>query len=908
MEEEVALTIRNLEFVLHPRSIAIFGASTRPGSVGAVVIENIVQGGFEGPIWPVNPKYREIAGRPCYRSAKELPEAPDLSVIVTPAETVPGIVRDLGNIGSKAAVVITAGLTVENGLKQAMLEAAKPNLFRIVGPNTLGLLTPKLKLNASFSHCNASPGGIALLSQSGAIVTALVDWSLDNNVGFSHIVSLGDMADVDVGDYLDLLASDPSTHAILMYLETIPHPRKFMSAARAAARLKPVVAIKSGRHDQAAKAAMTHTGALAGGDRAVSAAFTRAGILRVGGLIELFDAAEILALLGPLQQTRLGIVTNGGGAGVLAVDDLLDRRCELAAFAPATVERLNACLPSTWSKGNPVDIIGDASPRRYAEAIEAVAADPGTDALMVLNCPTGLASSTDAALAVSSIARSGKIDGKPLITCWLGESTARQGRHLLQNAGVPSFETPAEAAQAASYLSEWSRAQAALMRVPPESGSAYMADRSHAIAIFRAAAADGRQMLTEAEAKELIAAYGIATPKTVVAKSPADVEKAAAAMLLSADKVVVKLVSRDISHKSDVGGVALDLGSAEAARDAAEAICLRVQHSAPDASVDGFTVQPMISRRSAYELLVGIHQDPIFGPVIMFGSGGVAVELLDDTAVSLPPLDDVLAGDLIDNTRAGRLLAGYRDREPANRAAILGTLDSVSRLVVDFRCIKSMDINPLLSDREGAVALDARIQFDPSLVEDPAPNADLVIRPYPSMWERDIEVKGQRYIIRPIKPTDVALYPAFLAKVTREDMRLRFLSPRKHFPDQMLKRMTQLDYDREIAFVVIARGGDELAGIGRLSCDPDHVVAEYALLVRTDLQGQGIGWELLNQLIDYAREDGIAKIEGMMLAENHKMLSMCRVLGFMIQHEVDDPGLCRASLRLKPRANAEAND
>ena len=902
------MTIRNLEFVLHPRSIAVFGASTRPASVGAVIIENIVEGGFEGPIWPVNPKHGEIAGRPCYRTTKDLPEAPDLSVIVTPPETVPGIVRDLGNIGSKAAVVITAGLTMENGLKQAMLDAAKPNLFRIVGPNTLGVLTPKLKLNASFSHRNASKGGIALLSQSGAIVTALVDWSLDNNVGFSHIVSLGDMADVDVADYLDMLASDPSTHAILMYLETIPNPRKFMSAARAAARLKPVVAIKSGRHDQAAKAAMTHTGALAGGDRAVSAAFTRAGILRVGGLIELFDAAETLSLLEPLQRSRLGIVTNGGGAGVLTVDDLLDRRCELATFSPTTIERLNTCLPSTWSKGNPVDIIGDASPRRYAEAIQAVAADPATDALMVLNCPTGLASSTDAALAVSSIARNGRIDGKPLITCWLGESTARQGRRILQDAGIPSFETPAEAARSASYLSEWSRAQTALMRVPPESGSASIADCSHTTAIFRAAAADGRQMLTESEAKEVIAAYGIATPKTVVARSPADVEKAAATMLLTTERVVVKLVSREISHKSDVGGVALDLGSAEAARDAAEAIRLRVQHSAPDAVVDGFTVQPMISKRDAYELIVGIHRDPIFGPVIVFGSGGVAVELLDDTAVSLPPLDDILAGDLIDNTRAGRLLAGYRHHEPANRAAILAALNSVSRLIVDFRCIKSLDINPLLADGEGATALDARIQFDPSLIEDPAPNADLVIRPYPSKWERDIEVRGRRYTIRPIKPTDVALYPAFLSKVTQEDIRLRFLSPRKHFPDQALKRMTQLDYDREIAFVIIAQAGDELAGIGRLSCDPDHSVAEYALLVRTDLQGQGLGWELLNQLVDYAREDGISKIEGMILAENRKMLSMCRELGFVIQHEVDDLGLCRASMRLKPRANAEADD
>lgn len=902
------MTIRNLEFVLHPRSIAVFGASPRPGSVGAVVIENIVQGGFEGPIWPVNPKHDEIAGRPCYRAATNLPEAPDLSVIVTPPETVPGIVRDLGNIGSKAAVVITAGLTVENGLKQAMLDAARPNLFRIVGPNTLGLLTPKLKLNASFSHRNASVGGIALLSQSGAIVTALIDWSLDNNVGFSHIVSLGDMADVDVADYLDMLASDPSTHAILMYLETIPNPRKFMSAARAAARLKPVVAIKSGRHAQAAKAAMTHTGALAGSDRAVSAAFTRAGILRVGGLLELFDAAEILALLGPLQQGRLGIITNGGGAGVLVVDDLLDRRCELAAFTPATIERLNACLPPTWSKGNPVDIIGDASPRRYAEAIQAVAADPNTNALMVLNCPTGLASSTEAASAVSTIVQKGRIEGKPLITCWLGESTARQGRRLLQNSGVPSFDTPAEAARAASYLSEWSRAQATLMRVTPGSGRTSLADRSLATAIFRVAAADGRQILTESEGKEVLAAYGIATPKTVVARSPSEVEKAAATMLLTTDKLVVKLVSRDISHKSDVGGVALGLGSAEAARDAAEAIRLRLQHSAPNASVDGFTVQPMISRREAYELIVGIHQDPIFGPVIVFGSGGVAVELLDDTAVSLPPLDDVMAGDLIDNTRAGRLLAGYRDHEPANRAAILDTLDSVSRLIVDFRCIKSLDINPLLADREGAVALDARIQFDPSLVDEPAPNANLVIRPYPSRWERDIDFKGQRYIIRPIKPSDVALYPAFLGKVTQEDMRLRFLGPRKHFPEQTLKRMTQLDYDREMAFVVIASVGEELAGIGRLSCDPDHVVAEYALLVRTDLQGQGLGWKLLNQLIDYAREDGISRLEGIILAENRTMLSMCRELGFVIEHDVDDPRLCRASLRLKPRANAEAND
>lgn len=894
------MTIRNLEFAVRPGSVSVFGASKRLGSVGRVVIENIVQGGFAGEIWPVNPKYREIADLACYHHAHDLPDAPDLSVIVTPPDTVPTIIRELGQKGGKAAVVITAGLNAENGLRQAMLDAARPNLFRIIGPNTLGLMVPALKLNASFSHKPAQSGGIALLSQSGAIVTSLVDWALDNNVGFSQVVSLGDMADVDVGDYLDMLAGDAATHAILMYLETIPNPRKFMSAARAAARLKPVVAIKSGRHEQAARAASTHTGALAGGDDAVSAALARAGILRVGGLMELFDAAETLAHFVPLQRSRVGIVTNGGGAGVLVVDEIADRKGELTDLSSTTVEKLSACLPATWSHANPVDITGDASPARYTAAINAVAQDSGTDALLVLNCPTGLASATDAAAAVAAMTNRGQINGKPLLTCWLGGHTAKDGRAILQDAGVASFESPAEAARAISYLSDWSRAQNALMRVPASRSEDVAGDRDRALAVFRHAAGQGRRMLTEVEAKAVIAAYGIPVPEIVLAKSPAEVALIATRMLTGSAKVVVKLVSKDISHKSDVGGVVVDLDTASTAEAAAEAIGRRVREHMPDATIDGFAVQPMITRKQAHELILGMSRDPVFGPIILFGMGGVAVELLNDTAVALPPLDDVLASDLIDQTRAGRLLAGFRDRNPADRRALLAALNALSQLVVDFRCIAAMDINPLLADADGAIALDVRIEIDPDKVEDPSPNRDLVIRPYPSGWDRDFSTDGHRFSIRPIKPTDIRLYPEFFAKVSLEDIRFRFLGSRKNFPDQTLKRLTQLDYDREMAFLAIDADSGELAGISRISCDPDHIVAEYGLLVRTDLQGKGLGWQLLQQIIDYAHADGIARIEGFILNENRKMLGMCKELGFDITHLAHEPGISIATLTLGP--------
>lgn len=892
------MTIRNLEYVVRPRSVALFGASEREGSVGRVVMRNIVDGGFEGEIWPVNPKYRSVLGYGCFEDSAALPGAPDLAVIATPPATVPGIVGALGERGCRAAVVITAGLTRENGLRQAMLDAARPHLFRVIGPNTVGLMLPRVKLNASFAHLAPAPGNIALLSQSGAIATSLLDWAVDNGVGFSHVVSLGDMADVDVGDWLDLLAGDGGTQAIVMYLEGITSPRKFMSAARAAARIKPVIALKPGRHQAAAKAALTHTGALSGGDRVMQAALSRAGVLRVGGLGELFDAAEIVARFRPLAQSRVGIVTNGGGAGVMAVDEILDGRGTLAALAPSTIERLNAALPPVWSHANPVDIIGDAPPERYRSAVDALARDPEVDVILAMNCPTGLASAAAAATAVAGLAEAGRVHGKPLVTCWLGEHTARAARTILQQAGVPSVDTPADAARAISYLAGWSRAQNMLLRVPSAASHDILADRSAALGVFRAAAAEERRMLTEPEAKAVLAAYGIAVPRTIIAGSPDEVGVAAAELLETNPAVVVKLLSRAISHKSDVGGVVLGIKSAGEARVAAAAIGRRVLEVAGNVDVEGFVVQPMVVRPGAHELILGVGRDPVFGPTILFGAGGVAVEVMDDTSVALPPLDDVLAGDLIDQTRVARLLAGYRDRKPADRGAIIGALRGLSQMVVDFPAIVSLDVNPLLADANGVIALDARIEIDPGRVEEAGPNTALVIRPYPARWQGNITAGGDRYEVRPIGPADIGLYPDFLAKVSPNDIRLRFLAPRKEFPDDMLKRLTQLDYDREMAFVALEADTGALAGVARLSSDPDRERAEFALLVRTDLQGRGLGWQLLRQIIDYAAAEGIGRIEGLVLEENAAMLRMCHEFGFTVSHPSDRSGVASVSLVL----------
>ena len=904
------MTIRNLERAFAPRSVAVIGASTEKGSVGCVLTENVLGAGFQGKVFLVNPHSKEIAGQPCFASVAALPEAPDLAVIATPPKTVPELVAELGKKGTRAVVAITAGLAREQ--KQAMLTNAKPYCLRIVGPNCLGIAVPGIGLNATFGLSRPLPGKLAFLSQSGALITGIIDWANSRGIGFSHVVSMGEMADVDVGDLLDYLAADMATSAILLYLETIPRARKFMSAARSAARAKPVIVIKSGRYAESARAASTHSGALAGGDAAVGAAFRRAGLVRVQELEELFAAAATLTDLKPVAGNELLILTNGGGAGVLAVDDLMTSGGKLATLSKELIAKLDKVLPPNWSRANPIDIIGDASPARYAAALEAVLADNDSDAILVINCPTALASSRDAARAVIDIiAKSAKVKRQPpILTNWLGEVAAKDARSMFQAASIPSYESPTDAVNGFFYLWQYTKAQEALMRTPPRETERARVAEEAARAILRVAASAGRSLLTEPEAKAVLSAYGIPTVPTRVAANAKEVGEIARGLLEQSPAIALKILSEDISHKSDIRGVRLGLQSVAEAARVAELMEARAHELRPEARLQGFTVQPMVARSDSHELLMGVYEDPLFGPMILFGAGGTAAEAIHDTAVALPPLDGELARDLMSQTRIFKLLEGYRDRPAADLDAIAGALVRLSQLVVDCPAVRELDINPLVADETGVIALDARIRIEPSEVEKVGPNPRLAIRPYPNEWETWAATdNGQRIFIRPIRPPDEHLYGDFIAKLSPEDIRFRFLAPRKEFSHSFIARFTQIDYARAMAFVALNKDQNELLGVARLSANPDYLGGEYAIIVRSDLKGSGIGWTLMHHLINYAEKEGLRELTGDVLANNERMLGMCRTLGFEIVPDPEDSSIRKVRLKLpagiKERARAE---
>lgn len=891
------MTIRNLQHLLAPRSVVLVGASRRPGSIGEIIARNLAEGGFNGPIHFVNPNGGETQRRQCHRSISAVSDVPDLAIVATPPATLPAVIAELGAKGCRAAVVITAG--VRGATRQAMLDAARPHLLRIQGPNCLGLMLPPLGLDASFSHVAPRPGRLAFVSQSGALITGIVDWAESRGIGFSHVVSLGDMADVDFGDMLDYLAADTTSRAILLYMESLKSAPKFMSAARRAARTKPVVVIKAGRHAGGAKAALSHTGALAGADAAFEAAFRRAGLVRVQELQDLFEAAEILSKVSPLEGDRLGIVTNGGGAGVLAADRLGDLGLDLPQLASETVARLDGALPPTWSRGNPIDIIGDADADRYGAAIDAALDDPGLDAVLVINCPTAVNPSVAAAQVLVRVIEGRRTSGraqKPVIASWLGEAAAADSRQLFAEARIPSFATPAEAVDGFSTLVHYRRAQTELMATPPSLPEGIFRPSDAAREIIHNVMATGPRMLTEPEAKAVLAAYEIPIVETVVATSPAEAREKAGAFIAVHGAAVLKILSKDITHKSDVGGVRLGLESGEAVEAAARGMLERVRAAQPDAVVDGFTVQPMIRRPRAHELIIGMSEDPTFGPLLVFGAGGVAVEAVRDAAHALPPLDLNLAHDLIRQTRAWQLLRGYRDRPPADIDAIALTLVRLSYLVSRHPEIREIDINPLLADETGVLAVDARIRVES---EERQPRVPLAIRPYPSEWEmRFDDAAGRAIRLRPIRPDDERLYDAFAARISPDDVRLRFFAPRVELSHGFVARLTQIDYAREMAFVAVDEASGELLGVSRFMADPDFERGEYAVLVRSDRKGQGIGWALMSRLIDYARAAGLAEIFGHILRENTTMIEMCRRLGFIIANDPEDSTLVQAMLRL----------
>ena len=893
------MSTRNLDAILKPRSVALIGASARPRSIGNVMARNLLAGGFAGSIRFVNPNSGAIEGVAAMPDVARLPEAPDLAVIATPPKTVPGLVAELGARGTRGVIVITAGFgeldTAEGArLQQATLEAARPHLLRIVGPTCLGVLAPGAGVNASFAHIAPLKGDLAFVSQSGAMLTAVLDWATARGIGFSRMVSLGGMLDVDFGDMLDYLAQDGETRAILLYVEAITHARKFMSAARAASRLKPVVVIKAGRHAESAKAAHSHTGALAGSDEVYDAAFRRAGMLRVADLDELFDAVETLAAPPPYRGERLAILTNGGGVGVLATDTLIDHGGRLARLSPDTIERLNAALPPTWSKGNPVDIIGDAPGGRYKVALGALLADRAVDAVLVLNCPTAVASSDEAAAAVVETLGDTR---QPVFTCWLGAAAAEAARRKFTQHRIPTYETPDKAVRGFMHLVRYRRNQEQLMETPPAAPPDAAVDVAAARAIIAAALGEHRDMLSEPEAKRLLSHYGIPVARTVVARDP---EQAASLAFELGGRVALKILSSDITHKSDVGGVVLDLGPGEV-RAAAAAMLERVGERKPEARVAGFTVQEMVRRGGAHELILGVGEDRQFGPVLLFGQGGTAVEVVADKALALPPLNLNLAREMMSRTRVYRLLQGYRDRPPAALDAIALSLLRLSQLVCDLDEVVELDINPLLADAKGVVALDARVKVRPA--RGVSAQARLAIRPYPRELEERVEfAKFGAMRLRPVRPEDEPAFHRAFERLSPEDIRMRFFAPLRRLSHEMAARLTQIDYDREMAFVLETPPADgaraEICGVARLACDPDGKRGEFAVIVRSDLKGHGMGAFLMRKIIDYARSRGVEELFGDVLQENAAMRQLCLDLGFALDELPETSAILRATLKL----------
>jgi len=890
-----------LKNLLSPRSVALVGASPRRGSVGRAILENIRKAKFKGEFGLVNPGYAEIDGIAPLGSLGELQFAPELVVITAPATAVAGIIDDAGRRGAAGALIITAGLGHGAGsLAAAAEDAAKKYGMRLIGPNCIGIMMPGANLNASFAAHMPCAGNLALISQSGAIATGMVEWAAQRAVGFSGIVSIGDQLDVDIADLLDYFALDGKTRAILLYVEAIKDAHKFMSAARAAARLKPVVVVKSGRMAQGAKAAATHTGALAGSDAVYDAAFRRAGILRVCDLRELFDCAETLGRVVSPPGKRLAILTNGGGIGILAIDRLAELGGISAEIKSPIREKLNAVLPPTWSGSNPVDIVGDADPARYAAALAVLLADPSNDAILVVNVQTAIAPADDIAATVVAAVDEYRHDrrgsAKPVLAVWVGAD--QKIIDMLSGAGIPNYPTEDDAVRGFMHLVRHREVVEILAQVPPAMPSEFTPDADAARQIVAAALADHRKWLDPVEVKRLLESYGIAMVPIFAA---ADAEQAvahASVLFAQGATVVLKIMSRDIVHKSDVGGVVLNLTSADAVRAATTDILARAKALRPEARISGVIVQAMVVRPKARELILGFADDPTFGIVIVFGRGGTAVEIINDKALALPPLDLRLARDLIERTRVSRLLRAYGDVPAVKQDAIAMVLVKRAQMAADIPEIHELDINPLLADETGVLAVDARVAIG-SVKQKFAGSgsANFAVRPYPSQWQRHIEVKDAwRIFVRPIRPEDEPLIHDFLRHVTSQDLRLRFFAPIKEFTHEFIARLTQLDYARAMAFVAFDEATDEMVGVVRIHSDSIYENGEYAILLRSDLKGRGLGWTLMQLIIEYAKLEGLKAISGDVLQENTVMLEMCRELGFEVKPDAVEHGVCNVKL------------
>ncbi len=883
-----------LDVFFKPESVALIGATETPGSVGRTVLWNLISSPFGGTVFPVNPKRASVLGIKAYPNIGSVPEEVDLAVITTPAATVPGIIRECVDAGVQAAVVISAGFK-ELGpqgaqLENQVVEEARRGRMRIIGPNCLGLMSPLTGLNATFARAMALPGNVGFISQSGALCTAVLDWSLREQVGFSAFVSIGSMSDVGWGDLIDYLGQDPRTRSILLYMETIGDARSFLSAAREVALSKPIIVIKPGRTEAAARAAASHTGSLTGSDEVLEAAFRRSGVLRVNNIADLFYMAEVLAKQPRPAGPRLTIVANAGGPAVLATDALVTSGAEVAEISKETMDALNQILPSAWSRNNPIDILGDAAPDRYAKALEIAAKDPNSDGLLVILTPQAMTDPTKTAEQLKPYA---KIEGKPVLASWMGGTEVAAGEEILNRAGIPTFPYPDTAARAFVYMWRYAYNLRGLYETPIVSAGTEQAeaDRVRAESIIQTARKSGRTILTEFESKQLLATYGIPTVETRVAASADEAVRLAGEIGFP---VVLKLYSETITHKTDVGGVKLNLRNADAVRAAYQEIETSVNQKAGPGHFQGVTVQPMI-KLDGYEVIIGSSIDPQFGPVLLFGMGGQLVEVFKDRALALPPLTTTLARRMMEQTKIYTALKGVRGRKPVDLAALEQLLVRFSQLVVEQRWIKEIDINPLLASSDRLIALDARVVVHgPDVTADKLPK--LAVRPYPTKYVGEWTMKdGQKVTIRPIRPEDEPLMVKFHESLSERTVYMRYLHMLKlsqRVAHERLTRICFIDYDREMALAAVRKdenGNPEIIAVARLKKTHGTNEAEFAVIITDQHQHKGLGSELTRRMMQVARDEKLDRITGDILPDNFAMLRLCENLGFKLTRSVDDP-------------------
>ncbi len=874
----------NLEKIFDPKSVAVIGASDKKGTIGRSIISNLVDGGYEGRILPVNPQYSEIQGIKAFRSISEVDAAVDLAVIATPMSTVTGIVSDCVKAGVGSAVIISAGGREigEEGLKieEEIDQEARKGGLRIVGPNCMGIIRPGKGLNASFAAHMPYPGNLAFVSQSGAICSAMLDLSLKERMGFSYFVSIGSMLDVDFGDLVDYLGDEPEVKSILLYIESLTNIRKFMSAVREVSRVKPVVVLKAGTSPAGAKAAASHTGALAGENAVYDAAFKRGGIVRVHNLEDFFDCAELLAKQSPPKGKRLTVITNSGGPGVMAADAAAEYGLDLNPLSEETLNKLDQVLPPHWSRGNPIDILGDAGADRYARAVECCFDQGNTDGMLVICNPQAM---TDPADVARSMAGSLKDRPYPVFAAWMGGEDMEKGIEILNRAGIPTYGTPERAVRSFMYLHHYFRNLEMLQEIPSLLSRVVEPDREKARQIVQQGLERENGLLSEVESKRLLDCYGIAVNRTEQAVSVSEAVELARDIGYPA---AMKVLSTRITHKTEAGGVKIDLQNDEDVRKAYDDIMESVREFDPDATDLAVSLQPMI-RNPDVEILLGAKTDKIFGPVVLFGLGGIFAEVLEDRSLGLPPLNQTLARRLMEDTRVFRILKGYRSRPAANLELLEQMIVSLSHLLIDLPEIAELDMNPVIVKAGTPCAVDARVVVTPS--GEASPN-HLAIRPYPEQYEsREVTKDGVDVFVRPIRSEDAPLLLELFDSMSMRSRYYRFMSPKKSLSREMLVRLTQVDYDRHIALVALreGEGGDKMLGVVRIISDPDRHRAEFSVAVADTWQGKGIGRKLLKRALDVAADYGIKRVQGEVLGENRQMLDLCRRLGFEITRAGD---------------------